>query len=182
MCFIWRQTAQCHSIFVVCVLRPLDDSSASRINIVWDEPIKAIDTEGNLREDITEGIQVRISLGNAASFDTRLIKEMNIPLTNTSVSADSSDQSTEARCRIATGTNEPCAPPHKMKYYTQVRVYTNDGKVAWLHFQPILGQFLQNALIDSTWMTFLVRFVELYVLSWNQLLQQTLTIRMPLQD
>ena len=27
------------------------------------------------------------------------------------------------------GSNELCAPPHKMKYYMQVRLFTNDGKV-----------------------------------------------------
>ena len=105
---------------------------------------------------------------------------MNIPLTNTSVSADFSDQSTEARCRIATGTNEPCAPPHKMKYYTQVRVYTNDGKVGMAISSQYLGNYYRMHY-HSTWMTFLVRFVNIRS-ELESIVATNPNIRMPLQD
>jgi hypothetical protein len=111
----------------------MDDTSVAQVKVIWDEPIGLVDTEGVLRGDV-QGIQVRISLGNAASFESRLVTDINIPVTNTSAVVDLSDPATEAKCRIATGSNEPCAPMHEMKYYTQVRLYTNDGKVGMAAF------------------------------------------------
>ena len=86
------------------------------------------------------GIQVRISLGNAAFFDSKIIADVSLDLTSTSVEFDLSSLEIENRCKVVLH-GLFCLPVHLMKYYTQVRVYTNNGKVG------------QNAFPAETWNT-----------------------------
>ena len=105
-------------------LRFLADSSSylNTLTVQWDNEID-VGTRQNV-----QGIQVRVSLGNAAFFDSKVIAERSIDLSTTSVVFDLSSEEIEKRCKIVLH-GLFCLPAHLMKYYTQVRLYTNNGKV-----------------------------------------------------
>ena len=115
-------------------LRFLADSSAysNSIKVVWDNKIEIAN-----RDDI-DGIQVQVSLGNAAFFDAKVVAKINLEPTAQSAEFDLSSDLIEAECKVKLN-GLFCLPIHLMKYYTQVRVFTNNGKVG------------QNAFPAETW-------------------------------
>ena len=122
-------------------LRFLADISPyqNSLSVVWDQQIDIAII--NSRTDASgkiDGIQIRISLGNAAFFDSKVIATKNIAVNETGISFDLNSKEIEAKCKtVLFGLF--CLPLHQMKYYTQVRVYTNNGKVG------------QNAFPAETW-------------------------------
>jgi hypothetical protein len=101
---------------------------AATVVIKWDVPIDpTIDSQGvtTSRTDIV-GIQVRLSLGNGGRFEEKLIAEKVIPIDHTNATFEMSRPAIDVGCRRANAGN-PCMPPHLMKYYTRVRVYTDTG-------------------------------------------------------